>query len=120
VAFAQNFVPAAGTFRCPSDQDPIPAAIETGDYTLSNSARCSYDFYSIFWAPEYGPKLAKLAQDAPLCWDLDGGSATSTAQQNHGTKGGNVAFVDGHAEWQDQKKWDAPNWPNPANKYYLP
>jgi prepilin-type N-terminal cleavage/methylation domain-containing protein len=120
VAFAKEFLPSPASLHCRSDQSPVPERIETADYTSPNSARCSYDFYSVFWAPEYGPKLVKLSSQAPLAWDLDGGSATGTPQQNHGVKGGNVVFGDGHADWQEQPKWDDKNWPNPANKFYLP
>ena len=88
VAMNRDHVKSPAVFRCPSDQDPAPGAIETADYSLPNSARVSYDFYSIFWEPEYGPK------------------------------GGNVVFGDGHAEWQNAKDWDGPNWPNPAARFY--
>ena len=32
----------------------------TADQKLPDSARTSYDFYSLYWAPEYGPILVKL------------------------------------------------------------
>ena len=44
----------AGVFHCPSDNDATPHVIETADYSLPNSARVSYDFYSVFWQPEKG------------------------------------------------------------------
>ena len=118
VQFAKNIVKApAPTFQCPSDRDPIPSDIVTADYDLPNSARVSYDFYSIWWQPEVIPKLGKMKQ-APLAWDIEGGRAVPHPYQNHSTRGGNVVFADGHAEWQEQKKWDKPNWPNPAQQYY--
>jgi prepilin-type N-terminal cleavage/methylation domain-containing protein/prepilin-type processing-associated H-X9-DG protein len=116
VALNRDYVRAAETFHCPSDQDPAPGAIETADYTLPDSARVSYEFYSIFWEPEYGPKLTKI-HSAPLAWDLNG-AAPKDISQNHGTGGGNVVYGDGHAAWQDAKEWDDTNWPTPAAKYY--
>ena len=117
VSLARDHVRGPAVFHCPSDESPVPQRIETADYTLPNSARCSYDFYSVFWAPEHGPKLVKLKR-APLAWDLNAGSKDPMPEQNHGTKGGNVVFADGHAEWQEQAKWDDVNWPNPANQFY--
>jgi len=116
IDFAKTTVRSAGVFHCPSDSDPIPSQIDTGEYELPNSARVSYDFYSIWWEPEYAPKIAKIKR-APLAWDLEGGSSTPRAYQNHGVKGGHVVFADGHAEFQEQKKWDNHNWPNPAQEF---
>lgn len=117
VALNRDQVKSPGVFHCPSDDDPVPTAIDTADYTLPNSARVSYDFYSIFWEPEYGPKLTAI-RSAPLAWDLNGGGAASATDMNHGPKGGNVVYGDGHAAWQNAKDWDEPNWPNPAKKFY--
>ncbi len=118
VSLARDHVRGAASFHCPADDDStVPERIETADYTLPNSARCSYDFYSVFWVPEQGPKLVRLKR-APLAWDLNGGSEDRLPEQNHGTKGGNVVFADGHAEWQRQIDWDGANWPSPATRYY--
>jgi prepilin-type N-terminal cleavage/methylation domain-containing protein/prepilin-type processing-associated H-X9-DG protein len=118
VALANKYVRSPATFHCPGDSDPVQESIDTGWYDLPNSARGSYDFYSVYWMPEFGPRWVRVKQ-APLAWDLDGGSPTPAADQNHGVKGGNVVYADGHAEWEQQSDWDKPNWPNPAQKYYL-
>jgi prepilin-type N-terminal cleavage/methylation domain-containing protein/prepilin-type processing-associated H-X9-DG protein len=112
-----RYVKSPRVFHCPADKDPEQTLITSGDYVL-NSARTSYDFYSIWWVPENGPKLVRI-HEAPLAWDLnvapDGLKADG---QNHGPKGGNVVYGDGHADWQDYRQWDRADWPHPADKYY--
>ena len=108
---------AAAAAACGQGDDPEPVEIVTADYSLPNSARVSYDFYSVFWVPEEGPKLSRL-KDAPLAWDLNVRETKPDKRRNHGDKGGNVVFVDGHVDWQDAKDWDGPNWPHPADKNY--
>jgi prepilin-type processing-associated H-X9-DG protein len=116
VALNRQYVRSPAAFHCPSDSDPAPERIETADYTLPNSARVSYDFYSVWWQPEFGPKITRI-KEAPVAWDLDGGRPL-IRYQNHGREGGNVAFADGHAVFQRREEWDDKNWPHPAKQYY--
>jgi prepilin-type N-terminal cleavage/methylation domain-containing protein len=115
-----NFVKSPAVFHCASDRDPIPLRIVTADIMTPDSARVSYDFYSIYWAPKYGPKLHHMKL-APLAWDL--GVAPDQKiypEQNHGPLGGNVVHSDGHAAWQPAGNWDRGGWPNPAHTNYRP
>jgi prepilin-type processing-associated H-X9-DG protein len=105
-------------FHCPSDTDEPPNQIVTARHETADSARGSYEFYSLFFAPEHGPLLAKLKGQAPLAWDLDGGSDVPSRVQNHGQKGGNVLYADGHADWQDVQQWEDVSWPKPGTEFY--
>ncbi|MEO6434789.1 MAG: type II secretion system protein [Tepidisphaeraceae bacterium] len=125
VALNRDYVRAPASFHCPGDDDPIPAKIETGDWMKPNSARVSYDFFSIWLEGDKGPKLfklnraSKLQELAPLAWDLNVDPSMKPDEwHNHGVKGGNVAFADGHVEWQPAKLWDRVNWPHPAKAYF--
>ncbi len=132
VYFAEEFVKHPGIFGCPSDSDPAPTAITNGNYLQEKSARMSYEFYSIWWAPEYGPLLSKLQSSnkktssvfAPLAWDQFGGAKSNRMKSHRG--GGNVVFADGHVEWQPAVEWEtsakapASNgaMPNPADEFW--
>lgn len=116
---------ASGVFHCPSDRDEEPTEIANAVHNTQASARVSYEFYSLFFAPEHGPKLARMKGRAPLAWDLDGGPRAADLErngpspvENHGTTGGNVLFSDGHAEWKDVGEWEDESWPKPASEFY--
>ena len=115
-----------GVFHCPSDLDPEPTEINNADYFKAgsstegaeNSAHISYEFFPIWWPGKDGPLMARMRGRAPLAWDLDGGEPKPSPLQNHGLKGGNILFSDGHAEWRAQKEWLGGNWPSPAAEIY--
>jgi prepilin-type processing-associated H-X9-DG protein len=104
-------------FHCPADADPVPRRITNNYVSMGESARVSYDFYSLHWQPELGPMLARLRGQAPLAWDM-GVSEVPSGLQNHGTGGGNVVYADGHAAWLAVREWNAPDWPAPASEFY--
>ena len=117
VRFADD-IRESRVFRCPADpyNEADPEFIDKAVHNDPASARISYEFYSLFWAPEYGPKMAQLKGRGPLAWDLDGGprnpATPGTGDENHGPKGGNVLFSDGHAEWREAGEWKDPSDPD--------
>jgi len=115
--FNAEFVREPRVFWSPSDKDPAPTQIVTAEQNMPDSARVSYEFYCLFWAPEVGPVLSRLKGQAPLAWDIDGAEPSSPGQ-NHGNKGGHVVYADGHGDWQDAAEWDGPSWPHPAAFFY--
>jgi prepilin-type N-terminal cleavage/methylation domain-containing protein/prepilin-type processing-associated H-X9-DG protein len=128
VYLANEIVKGPATFHCPSDISSQPDKILTGEWSFDDSARISYEFFSVWWPHALPCKLSKLKGRAPLSWDTDGGEpvdpvtsivieSNDSPLRNH--KGGaNVLFSDGHAEWQDQKQWNLKNLPSPAAEFY--
>jgi prepilin-type N-terminal cleavage/methylation domain-containing protein/prepilin-type processing-associated H-X9-DG protein len=118
VAFNKTTMKSPGVFFCPSDAQAWgpPKDIVTADQQLQNSARGSYEFFNLWFAPESGPILSKFKGRAPLVWDVDGGATTGIARNHRG--GGNVVFADGHAAWKPIKEWQFVSWPYPAAEFY--
>src|SRR5690242_13035537 len=118
VSLWREYLTAAAVFHCPSDEDPLPRRIANNYISMTDSARVSYDFFSLYWMPEKGPRLAQLRGQAPLVWDLCV-SLTPNGLQNHGTSGGNVVYADGHGQWLPADEWEGNDWPPPASAFYL-
>src|SRR4051812_10974821 len=105
-------------FHCPSDKDEgEPDVIESAYQNEPRSARISYEFYSLFWASAYGPKMARLKGRAPVAWDLDGGprdpKLPGSGAENHGPTGGERVFFHrppgGEDGWGGgEKRWAEP------------
>ena len=127
--FANQMVKSPGVFHCPSDIDPVPGKIVTADETLEDSARTSFEFYSVWFSPEKPARLSRFKGRAPLTWDQDAGEPINPVTQqpykintsplrNH-KGGGNVLYSDGHVEWLDRRLWEDQSWPKGANEFYL-
>src|SRR5215213_4484469 len=90
VFFANQYVKGPAVFACPSDSESPPTKVVTADQTLPESVRMSYEFFSVYWAPEYGPLLVKLQKQVqgrvlgPLAWDMCGGDPKSPLRNHKG------------------------------------
>jgi prepilin-type N-terminal cleavage/methylation domain-containing protein/prepilin-type processing-associated H-X9-DG protein len=128
VYFANTYVKAPGSFHCPSDVSSVPGKIVTADWTLDDSARVSFEFFSVWFPPEKPARLSKFKGRAPLAWDQDAGQPVdpisnqpikiNTSPLRNHKGGGNVVFSDGHAEFQPQNLWEGESWPSPASQFY--
>ena len=128
VFFANEIVKGPASFHCPSDVSPQPSKIVTAEWSSEDSARISYEFFSVWWPREIGCRLSRMKGRAPLSWDTDGGQPADPVTgvpleinnsefRNH-KAGANVLHADGHAEWQDQKQWNQKNLPSPGAEFY--
>ncbi len=88
-----------GIFVCPSSRDITLPVIRGTDPTTFATINVSY-FYNTNTTGLLESDLAT----SPMWADQWTGTAWS-AVNNHGTAGGNVCFVDGHAQWEGASTW---------------
>jgi prepilin-type N-terminal cleavage/methylation domain-containing protein/prepilin-type processing-associated H-X9-DG protein len=124
VELAHEYVRGPKIFRCPGDRTEVDE-ITNGILNETNSARASYDTaFSVLRKPpkeEHGDPLAisegyvKDPSSFPMWWDYRGGTTPAMVQAmgyailentNHRSRGGNVAYADGHAKWLPSEQWD--------------
>ncbi len=117
-----RYIRTPKVFFCPSDPNPPPKLITVGELDQPNSARTSYDFYSLYWPLTIAPIITRMHSQAPLAWDIDGGVVFgSSPYRNHKARAGNVVYADTHVEWVlASAPWDDTNRPPNFNKYYPP
>jgi len=118
-----TYVTDPGVYWCPSDSNAKPT-----DMRDVAGINCRNTYNSPFVSYEY-LGLANTGQaciddnfdvteldeaDTPIAWD----NGCSTTDANHTTDGGNVLYLDGHAEWIPRQSWtttdfadDEASWP---------
>jgi len=106
-----NYISDSEVFKCPSDSN-IVNTIDNGEPDEDNSSMASYYYWNRARTEDQAFKLSTTNQSLTgIVWDIMGGRAESHPMQNHSTNGGNVLFLDGHAEWLGQSEWEQMNIP---------
>ena len=105
-----TYVTDPGVYWCPSDSDAKPTDMRDVNGLNArdtyNSPFVSYDYVGygagVQNVTDDGFDVGELDEaDTPIAWD-NGCSSTSA---NHSTDGGNVLYLDGHAEWVPRQQW---------------
>ncbi|MCD6521701.1 DUF1559 domain-containing protein [Candidatus Calescamantes bacterium] len=112
-----TYVTDPAVYWCPSDRDPKPTDMY---YIASDNIRkwantIDSPYISYNYAGTVGTHNSTDANfditelddaDTPLLWD----NGCSSTDANHTTDGGNVLYLDGHAEWVPRDSWTTTNW----------
>ncbi len=101
-------------FICPGDNINKNHDIDNGFLNRDNSVSASYMFANHGRASEDDFSMKTLGHSSiAIQWDLYGGSYDddNRDKRNHGTRGGNVTFLDGHCQWLKQPLWSTSNRP---------
>lgn len=99
-----DYIPEPSTFWCPEDPNSKPTNITTAGADGTNSSEISYAF-------ALGLKISYKVSD-PIISDNGCSSATN---DNHGTDGGNVLYLDGHVKWVPSGGWTNSTAATPGN-----
>jgi len=105
-SYYNTYMPNAKVFLCPSDKEGDVDTLDNNTVNADNSVFISYDYINRDRAVPLTLRT-KGHSEKSLMWDLYGGADIDAAKpfQNHGKKGGNVLYFDGHVKWMHRNEW---------------
>ena len=89
-----DYISDCRIFYCPLDPNAEPTDITTDSADTTNSCEISYAF-------ALGLKISNNSDD-PIVSD---NGCASASDDNHGTDGGHVLYLDGHVKWLNAASW---------------
>ncbi|MBI4026726.1 MAG: type II secretion system protein [Verrucomicrobia bacterium] len=121
VLFDEGYIKDSRFYLCPGGRKkPQMNTINNFNGWDNNSCRAGYEY--LLGSASYAPSLKKIraSDQAALMWDLYGGAFEwygGGLNKAHGSDGGNVIYVDGHANFFARERWFNEGYPIPYDHW---